>query len=201
MPGVTQAEFARMVGVSQVAVHKAVKSGRITRDAEGRIDAEKGLRDWKQERIYGRGTPPLTPQATAAAVHTAPPPPPPAAAPLEPPPKSVRPAPPPREAADADPPEGPTMVRLQKAELGLKLEERKLRIDREKGRLIDKAKAVAMVRRLAQEERDALLNWPVRVAALLAARVGADPHEVQTFLEASLREHLAKRGDPKLRLG
>ncbi len=92
------------------------------------------------------------------------------------------------------------MVRLQKAELGLKLEERKLRLDREKGRLIDRAKAVAMVRRLAQEERDAILNWPGRVAAVLAAELGADPHKVQTMLERSLREHLAARGEPNPRL-
>lgn len=197
MPGVTQAEFARMVGVSRPAVHKAVVSGRIRCGEDGLIDPEQGLRDWRQDRVYGRGTPPLKPEAHAAAKRLPPTPVQqparPAAAPLA---KPRQDAPDPGDGA-----EGPTMVRLQKAELGLKLEERKLRIDREKGRLIDKAKAVAMVQRLAQEERDAILNWPIRISAILAAELGADPHRVQTLLEGSLRDHLAARGDFTARLG
>lgn len=210
MPGMTQAQFARLMGVSDVAVLKALRSGRIAKGEDGLIDPESAARDWVENRQYGKGAPPLRPQAiaVAAAPRASPPPeasPPPKPAPspearplrpAAPPTAPSRPPPPPQD----EPAEGPTMVRLQKAELGLKLEERKLKIDREKGRLIDRAKAIAMVRRLAQEERDAILNWPGRVAAVLAAELGADPHKVQTMLERSLREHLAARGEPNPRL-
>lgn len=44
---VTQAELARLLGVSRTAVNKAVKSNRITAGEDGRFDLEKALTDWK----------------------------------------------------------------------------------------------------------------------------------------------------------
>jgi len=44
---VTQAELARLLGVSRTAVNKAVKAGRITADADGRFDLEQAIIDWK----------------------------------------------------------------------------------------------------------------------------------------------------------
>jgi hypothetical protein len=60
-----------------------------------------------------------------------------------------------------------------------------------KGELVDRARATALVFRLAREERDAWANWPVRVAALMAAALGVDPHTLQTALESQVRAHLA----------
>lgn len=96
--------------------------------------------------------------------------------------------------APAAPAEGPTIARLQQAELAVKIEARKLDLDAKKGRLIDRAKAVALFRRLAQEERDAILNFPARVGAEIAAEFGADPHRMITVLDDYLRRHLAERG-------
>lgn len=44
---VTQAELARLLGVSRTAVNKAVKSNRITAGEDGHFDLEKALTDWK----------------------------------------------------------------------------------------------------------------------------------------------------------
>jgi hypothetical protein len=47
--------------------------------------------------------------------------------------------------------------------------------------------------------RDAVLNWPARVAGQIAAEVGAEPHLVQTLLQehmAALLQGLADRWDP-----
>jgi hypothetical protein len=41
-----------------------------------------------------------------------------------------------------------------------------------KGELVDRARATALVFRLAREERDTWSNWPARVAALMAAELG-----------------------------
>jgi hypothetical protein len=40
--------YARHRSVDPMAVEKAIKSGRITRDADGEIDFEKADRDWEQ---------------------------------------------------------------------------------------------------------------------------------------------------------
>jgi hypothetical protein len=89
---------------------------------------------------------------------------------------------------------------LHQAELALKVEERKVRLDAAKGKLIDRAKARALVRRLAQEERDAILNWPARSAAVLASELGVDAHRLQSLLDEHLRAHLAERANQGVEL-
>ena len=49
---------------------------------------------------------------------------------------------------------------------------------------------LAEVFRLARRERDAWVNWPARVAALMAAELGVDAHAMQKVLEAHVRDHL-----------
>jgi len=61
------------------------------------------------------------------------------------------------------------------------------------GRLVDRHKVIALVQELAQGERDAILAWPSRAAALLAAELGIDQHALHVALDASLREHLTDR--------
>jgi hypothetical protein len=80
----------------------------------------------------------------------------------------------------------------------LKAQERKLRLEERRGQLVDKRRALLLVHRLAQEERDAVLAWPARVAAELAAELGVDAHRLQTMLDKSLRAHLAERNDVRV---
>jgi hypothetical protein len=68
--------------------------------------------------------------------------------------------------------------------------------------LIERARALALVFRLAREERDAWVNWPARVAALMAAELSAscsdttgqpitvEPATMQKVLEKHVRAHL-----------
>ena len=67
----------------------------------------------------------------------------------------------------------------------------RLRLQRMKGELVDRPRATALVFRLAREERDGWINWPVRVAALMAAELGVEAHQMQKVLEAHVRSHLA----------
>jgi hypothetical protein len=80
----------------------------------------------------------------------------------------------------------------------LKAQERKLRIEELKGKLVDKARALRLVHRLAKEERDAILGWPARVAAEMAAELGVDAHRLQTMLETRLRALLAERNNVQI---
>ena len=105
---------------------------------------------------------------------------------------------------------GMTFMQARTANEVLKAQERRLRLQRMKGELVDRAKAVAQVFRLAREERDAWVNWPARVAAMMAAELSASAasaaapgrqHNLHTVLERHVREHLAELAEirPSLR--
>lgn len=83
----------------------------------------------------------------------------------------------------------------------LKAQERRLRLDERRGQLVDKRRALLLVHRLAKEERDAVLAWPARVAAEMAAELGIDAHRLQTMMDARLRRHLAERHDVRVSVG
>jgi hypothetical protein len=77
----------------------------------------------------------------------------------------------------------------------LKAQEQRVRLQRMKGELVDRAKAVAQVFRLARDERDAWVNWPARVAAMMAAELEVEPHQLHRVLERHVRDHLGELGD------
>ena len=87
-----------------------------------------------------------------------------------------------------------TFMQARTANEVLKAQERRLRLQQMKGELVDRAKAVAQVFRLARDERDAWVNWPARVAAMIAAELEVDPHQLHTVLERQVREHLERAG-------
>jgi hypothetical protein len=68
----------------------------------------------------------------------------------------------------------------------------RLKLQERRGELIDRARATALVFRLAREERDAWANWPARTSALMAAALGVDAHAMQTLLETHVRAHLGE---------
>ena len=63
----------------------------------------------------------------------------------------------------------------------------RLKLQRMRGELVDRNNAIALVFQLAREERDSWLNWPARVAALMAAELGIDAHTMQKVLETHVR--------------
>ncbi len=85
---------------------------------------------------------------------------------------------------------GTTFLQAKTANEVLKAQERRLRLQKLKGELIDRARTTAHVFRLARQERDAWLTWPARVAALMAADLGAEPAAMQKALETHVRAHL-----------
>jgi len=73
----------------------------------------------------------------------------------------------------------------------------RLKLQERRGELVDRARATALVFRLAREERDAWLNWPARSAALMAAELGVEAHSMQKVLETHVRAHLAELAEIK----
>jgi hypothetical protein len=187
-------ELARQLGVSETAVRRAERAGRIGREADGSWDLARVKAAWAgntepaQQRVgpdaeNGRRTAPRNmvkpvPEAALGAVRDT----------L-------------REHGEPVAAGGMTFMQARTANEVLKAQERRLRLQQMKGELVDRAKAVAQVFKLAREERDAWVNWPARVAAMIAAELEVDPHKLHTVLERHVREHLAELAEvrPNLR--
>ena len=92
-------------------------------------------------------------------------------------------------------------------------QEKQLAIQKKKGTLVDRARAEALVFRLARQERDTWVTWPPRVAALMAAEVAAEVEKqsgkpviieaaiLQRVLETHVRQHLEALADLRVSLG
>ena len=85
---------------------------------------------------------------------------------------------------------GTTFLQAKTANEVLKAQERRIRLQKLKGELIERARALSLVFRLAREVRDAWVNWPSRAAALMAADLGVEPAAMQKVLEKHVRAHL-----------
>ena len=85
---------------------------------------------------------------------------------------------------------GMTYLQARTANAVLKAQERKMRLQKLRGELVDRARATALVFRVARQERDAWAGWPARAAAMMAADLGIGAHALQTVLEEPVRGHL-----------
>lgn len=185
--GLSIRAYARHRGVSHVAVQKAIKAGRIAPEADGTIDPAKADAAWARATDPGR-QPQARPKGLPAG-DTGP-------AGLRPVAEatvgSVR-----QTLQEQGLPSGSnvTFVQARTAHEIAKAHLARLRLQERKGELVDRARATALVFRLAREERDGWLNWPARTAALIASALGADAHAVQSLLETHVRTHLAELAD------
>lgn len=170
-PVASQREAARRLGLSHTALQKAARAGRIAPEPGGGWDVEK-----VRARLAASGDPARRPMAASPPVQGA---------------AGSEPLPAPAAG-------GASFHSARTANEVLKAQERRLRLDERRGQLVDKRRALLLVHRLAKEERDAILAWPARVAAEMAAELGVDAHRLQTMMDARLRQHLAERHDVRV---
>jgi len=179
--GISIRAYARHRGVSDAAVRKAIATGRITPEADGTLDPQRADAEWARNTEAPRtGTrahavkavvPPET--ATAALVG---------------------------DGQAALPTGGASLLQARTVNEVVKAQANKVRLARLKGELVDRPQAIAHVFKLARSERDAWLNWPARISAQMAARLGVDPHTMHIALEAAVREHLQELGEMRPRV-
>jgi hypothetical protein len=186
--GLSIRAYARHRGVSHVAVKKAIDTGRITPLPDGTIDPDAADAQWAQNTLQPRKTVAAAPaQATKG-----------------------RPTP-----AAADPPGprpvpdtggvplstgGTSLLQARTVNEVLKAKLKQVELAEKKEELVDRAKAVAHVFKLARTERDAWLNWPARISSQMAATLGVDPHAMHMTLESAVRDHLSELGELRPRV-
>jgi hypothetical protein len=171
MQGLSERQYAIHVGLSRGAIQKAKTAGRLVPHADGSIDAAASdarrtettdlskSRAKAQAPASGAPAPAVpnlklkpVPEAAVSAVG-----------------ETLREQGLPSPAAGG----GMTFLQAKTANEVLKAQERRIRLQKLKGELVDKARAEALMFRLAREERDGWVNWPARVAALMASEIEA----------------------------
>ncbi|MCF6317565.1 MAG: elements of external origin [Marinosulfonomonas sp.] len=183
--GLSRRKYATRRGVSEKAVRKAIAAGRITVEADGTIDPVKADKQWaaQTDPAMQRGqsartaTKPVPKSALRAVDDTL------------------------RDAGALPEADGEvSFMRARMANEVLKAQTAKVRLQKMKGELVDRASATTMVFDLARRERDAWLNWPSRVAANMAAELGVDTHLTEQVLDKYLRRHLADMAEIEIAL-
>ncbi|MDR5654251.1 hypothetical protein [Ruixingdingia sedimenti] len=158
MQGMSERQYAAHVGLSRGGVQKAKEAGRLVLFADGSINA--AASDVRRAET-------TDPSKTR-----------------KPPAPKLKPVPEAAVAAVGDTLRengltapvaggGTTYLQAKTANEVLKAQERKLKLAKLKGELIDRNRAEMLMFRLAREERDAWVTWPARVAALMASELAA----------------------------
>lgn len=194
MQGMSERGYAARVGLSRGAVQKAKEAGRLVLHADGSIDADASDKrraettdPSKVRKAPAQKMKPVPEAAVSAVGETL------------------------KEQGIAAPPVGggTTFLQAKTANEVMKAQERRLRLQKLKGELVDRARAETLMFRLARDERDAWVTWPARVAALMASELTAalgDGTEVeaavmQKVLETHVRAQLDSLADIQPRLG
>ena len=177
MEGMSERQYAAHVGLSRGAIQKAKAAGRLVLHADGWIDAaasdarraettdpSKTAQSRPQPKLQARARRRRSPPSATRSGNRAWP----------------------RRPTGG----GTTFLQAKTANEVLKAQERRIRLQKLKGELIDRARALALVFRLARQERDVWVNWPARVAALMAAELGVETAAMQKVLETHVRAQL-----------
>ena len=186
MQGMSERDYAARAGLSRGAIQKAKVAGRLVLYADGSIDPEasdaRRAAETDPSKQRGGPTPPKlkpVPNAALSAVGD-----------------TLR-----ENGLPSPATGGATFLQAKTANEVLKSQERRLKLQQLKGELVDRARAEALVFRLARETRDAWVNWPARAAALIAAELGLDPATMQKVLETHVRAHLDDLAEGRIDLG
>lgn len=187
--GLSIRAYARHRGVSHVAVKKAIDTGRITPLPDGTLDPEIADAQWAKNTLSRKAAEQPSQPARPSPARTSP---------ARTSPASRSPEVP--DPAQSLPSGGASLLQARTANEVLKARLKQIALAEKKEELVDRAKAVAQVFKLARSERDAWLNWPARVSAQMASSLGVDAHTMHVALEAAVREHLIELGELRPRV-
>lgn len=177
--GMNQLQYAAHAGISRGAVQKAIKTSRMVLYADGSINAS------ASDRRRAEQTDPSQQRGDRAPLRQVP------AVAVDAVSETIA-------GAGGNPSGLTTFVEARTANEVLKAQQRKLALDKANRNVVDFDKVKALVFRIGRQERDAWLNWPARVAAIIAAEVGVDGMLMRVALDKHVREHLNELSEIEL---
>ena len=161
--------YAKHRGVSEAAVRKAIKTGRIDKGEDGKIDPDIADEQWAANTDFSKAPSQSTgKRASGARKRTA-------------------------TGSIADAGMMANDKAYQRAKIAnevLKAKIGKIELRILKGELIDREGVYNKVFEISRRERDHWINWPARVSAQFAAALKLDEHLVYTVLEDEIRKEL-----------
>jgi phage terminase Nu1 subunit (DNA packaging protein) len=178
--------YARHRGVTDKAVRKAITAGRITPNKDGTINAKEADKEWKDNTDKSKQRPIVKdpnydPEQAAQNVNQV----------LKDSGKDVD---------DGSSQGHPSFIKIKTAHELYKAQLTQLALQERKGQLINKEMVKAQIFKLGRQVRDSWVNWPARIAPLMAKELEVDEHALHTILEKYVREHLNDIGEGKLKL-
>lgn len=176
-----QRAFARHVGVTLRAVQKAIASGRIAVDADGKIDADSAVAAWRRNTDESKRS--ITDQSRPSLANSA----------FSMPSSTAIPD---DDDEDDDVPaaaskEDPSMVAYRAARAAreqTRLERERMDLEHARGTTLPLAEAQRLAFTTFRTVRDNVMNIPVRLKDALAAET--DPIRIESMLEAELARAL-----------
>ena len=188
--GLSIRAYARHRGVTDTAVHKAIRSGRVTPEPDGTVDAARADLEWvrntdspkqgTKQRATTVNIPHSDAQSSGAASKASD--------------DSSGAGASASQGSSSSGGGGTSLLQARTVNEVVKAQTNKVRLARLKGELVDRPQAIAHVFKLARSERDAWLNWPARVSAEMAVKLGIEPHPMHVALENAVRDHLQELG-------
>jgi len=173
--GVTQRQYAEHAGVSLGAVVKMRREGRLVKHDDGSVDLE--ATDELRAQMEGPNSKAQSSEAVEPSFE---------------------------EAAYGDGAEavsdGDSYSEARRVGEIIKVRRAKLALDTDRGALVDADRARKLAFEMFRLERDAWLNWPARVAAVMASELGVEPSEMERVLDSHVREHLSDIAEPKINI-
>lgn len=161
--------YARHRGVSNTAVHQAIKTGRISQESDGRIDPDKADEQWERNTHSRRNRCQAMSHAALDGI------------------KAVL--------KDHNIFTDNHHLQGRVANDILRAQRRYLAEQIEQGELMDRHTVYEAIVGVASKTYQAWLNWSVRVAAPIAHELGIDDYFLRILLTDYVREHLADLTD------
>jgi hypothetical protein len=183
MTGISQRAYARLRGVALSAVQKAIKTKRITPNADGTLDPERANQEWERNTFAGktlhqasRGYQPVSSVADRSN-----------------PPRGGSGMPPLPEAPSASADPVAAYLRARAVTETFKAKTAQLEYEERAGKLIQATKAGEYAANWSAIVGDALSAYPDRVAPLVAAaKTEAEIHRILAGETNALRRKMAK---------
>jgi hypothetical protein len=188
---VTQREFARLEGCDPKQVRRALESGRLVANAEGKLDTAQVGAGWRRPRVDSKEAPAKRVAVKTAKGEDIPKDVPTGVSPPEPVGETVA------GVLVVQSPEAANLKRAvaHKEDFAGRMKE--LEYWKEAGRLIDIDLAKQVLFKEFRAARDAWLNWPTRYAAQIAADLGIEEADrLAEILTTYVHKQLASLGEP-----